>query len=104
MMETKTCFASYCFKEIAYNMEVRASKVLETPGTNKLQILNLGGTDSKYIYTKIMVPCSAALNVVFQPVKLTGWLPFMPAFMLTALFTSDSFLLVHFNPWIPLDL
>ena len=32
----KTNFASYCFKEIAYNMKVRVSTVLETSGTNKL--------------------------------------------------------------------
>ena len=36
MIEAKTNFASYCFKEIAYNMKVRVSTVLETPGTNKL--------------------------------------------------------------------
>ena len=34
MMETQTNFASYCFKDIAYSMQV--STVLETPGTNKL--------------------------------------------------------------------
>ena len=32
---TKTNFASYCFKEISYNMKVRVSTVLETPETNK---------------------------------------------------------------------
>ena len=36
MIETKTNFASYCFKEIAYSMKVKVSTVLETPGTNKL--------------------------------------------------------------------
>ena len=35
MIETKTNFASYCFKEIAYNMKVRVITGLETPGTNK---------------------------------------------------------------------
>ena len=85
MKKKKTNLASYCFKEIAYNMKVRVSTVLETSGTNKLYILNLGGTDSKYNYTKIMVPCFAALNIASQPVKVTGWLPFMPAFMLTAI-------------------
>ena len=37
MIEKKTNFASYCFKEIDYNMKVRVSTILETPGTNKLQ-------------------------------------------------------------------
>ena len=32
-------------------------------------------------------PAFAALNIASQPVKVTGWLPFMPAFMLTAFFT-----------------
>ena len=36
MMETKTNFPCYCFKEISYNMKVRVSTVLETPGTNEL--------------------------------------------------------------------
>ena len=94
MIETKTNSASYCFKEIAYNMRVKVSTVLETPKTNKLQILNLGGTDSKYIYTKIVVPCFAALNIAPQVVKITGWLSFIPAFMLTAFSTSDSFVLI----------
>ena len=36
MTETKTNSASYCFKEIAYNIRVKLSTVLETPETNKL--------------------------------------------------------------------
>ena len=36
MIKTKTSFASYCFKEIANNMKVRVSTVLETSDTNKL--------------------------------------------------------------------
>ena len=36
MVETKTIFASYFFKGIAYNRKVRVSTVLETLGTNKL--------------------------------------------------------------------
>ena len=36
MIETKTNSASYCFKEIVYNMKIRVSTVLETPETNKL--------------------------------------------------------------------
>ena len=36
MVETKRNFASYCFKEMAYNRKVTVSTVLETPGTNKL--------------------------------------------------------------------
>ena len=36
MIETKTNFASYCFKEFACKMKVRVSTVLETPGVNKL--------------------------------------------------------------------
>ena len=36
MIETKTNFTSYCFKEIAHNMKVIVRTVLETPGTNKL--------------------------------------------------------------------
>ena len=48
----------------------------------------------KYICTKTMVTCLAALNITSQPVKVTGRLPLMPAFMLTAFFTSDSFILI----------
>ena len=41
-----------------------------------------------------MVPCFVALNIASYPVKVTGLLPFMAAFMLTAFFTSDSFVLI----------
>ena len=94
MTKTKTNFASYCFKEISYNTKVRVSTVLETPGTNKLKIFNLGGTDSKYMYTIIHCTMFCSFKCSISASKIYWMASLMLAFMLTAFFISDSFLLI----------